>query len=203
MLTDIRSRHPTFPSVLVHRIIEFFLSESTFSEVQSIEFSELDTTFHMSLARWAFWAIDSWDVDEDSEKDFKRDVAATLFTALGPGFRDTNQDQNAATALLQAVCAGREDLEAAREILCSSHRTQSNRNWNHDDVTEMDKRLNALLSVEIDGDAAEVEGPVPQQLQYVRPTSTASTAPGWRLLDHTTAWKPCPIGVYVDGSDQF
>lgn len=95
LLTDIRSRHPTFPSVLVHRIIEFFLSESTFSEVQSIEFSELDTTFHMSLARWAFWAIDSWDVDEDSEKDFKRDVAATLFTALGPGFRDTNQDQNA------------------------------------------------------------------------------------------------------------
>jgi ribosomal biogenesis protein LAS1 len=204
LLTDIHSRHPTFPSVLVHRIIEFLLSESTFSEVQSIDFSELDTTFHMCLARWAFWAIDSWDIDEeDSEKDFKRDVAATMFTALGSGSRDTNRGRNAATALLQAVCAGSEDLEAAREILCSSHGAQLNRNWDHDDVAEMDKRLNALLSVELDGGVVEVERPVLQQPQYVKPASTASIAPEWRLLDHTTAWKPCPIGVYVDGSNQF
>jgi len=203
LLTDIRSRHPIFPSVLVHRIIGFLVSESTYSEAQSIEFSQLDTSYHMCLARWAFWVIDFWDVDEeDSETDFKRDVAVTMFTVLGPGFKDTNRDNNAAFALLQAVCSGSEDLEAAREILCSSHGGQLNRGWAQDDVAEMDKRLNTLLSVELDGSVKAVEGPVLQQPKYANPASTAEIAPEWRLLDHTTAWKPCPIGVYIGGSDQ-
>jgi hypothetical protein len=72
------------------------VSESTYSEVQSIEFSQLDTSYHMCLARWAFWVIDFWDVDEeDSETDFRRDVAVIMFTALGPVFKDINRDNNA------------------------------------------------------------------------------------------------------------
>lgn len=96
LLNNLRFHHPTFPSVLVHRIIGFLLSEPSTSEAQSNEPGRSDISFDMCLARWAFWIVDSWDVDEeDSEIDFTRDVAVTMFTALGPGSMGTTRDKKA------------------------------------------------------------------------------------------------------------
>jgi ribosomal biogenesis protein LAS1 len=204
LLNNLRSHHPTLPYVLAHRIIGFLLSESTSSEIQSNEPNRSDASFDMCLARWAFWIIDSWEVDDDDDNiDFKRDVTATIFTALGPGSIDSTRDQKAALALLQALCAGNEELEEARNILCSSHRAQLHSHWDRNDVTEMDKRLTALLSLDPDENAMEVENPAPQPPRCIKPVSISEIAPGWRLLDHnTTSWRPCPIGVYVPGSDK-
>jgi hypothetical protein len=49
----------------------------------------------MCLARWAFWIIDSWGVDEEFEVDFKRDVTITLVNALAPGSTETTSDRKA------------------------------------------------------------------------------------------------------------
>jgi ribosomal biogenesis protein LAS1 len=95
LLGHIRSNHPTFPFALVQRIIAFLLSDSPNLETLSDELGHPDTLFDMCLARWAFWIINSWNVDEEFEVDFKRDVTVTLVNFLGPGSTDTARDSKA------------------------------------------------------------------------------------------------------------
>jgi hypothetical protein len=54
----------------------------------------------MCLARWAFWIINSWDIDDEFEIDFKRDIAVALVNALGPGSMGIARDKNASVSLL-------------------------------------------------------------------------------------------------------
>jgi ribosomal biogenesis protein LAS1 len=73
------------------------------------------------------------------------------------------------------------------------------KNWDENDLTEMDKRLNVLLSLKPreSGSPVEVPKSPPQQPQTLKPTSLVR---GWRLLDESTGWRPSPIGVYCGGS---
>lgn len=62
----------------------------------------------------------------------------------------------------------------------------------------MDERLNTLLSYEpAQGDAPQT--PLPAGATQSSPNTgpQVDSAPGWRLLDSRTNWKPSPIGVYV------
>lgn len=94
ILTHIHAEHSTFYYVLVHRIIATLLSDPPIGA--SEEDFRSDPSFDMCLARWAFWAIDSCDINfEDSEADFKRDVTVTLVNGLGPGSTETIQDKKA------------------------------------------------------------------------------------------------------------
>ncbi|KIM84629.1 hypothetical protein PILCRDRAFT_96750 [Piloderma croceum F 1598] len=199
LLGHIRSNHPTFPFALVQRIIAFLLSDSPDPETLPDELGRPDALFDMCLARWAFWIIDSWNFDEEFEVDFKRDVTVTLVNFLGPGYTDTALNKKAVTALLQAVCAGNQELEEATKTLLSSGSKQLSRNWDENDLAEMDKRLNVLLSFKPreSGSSVEVPKSPPQQPQTLEPTGLVR---GWRLLDESTGWKPSPIGVYVGGS---
>jgi ribosomal biogenesis protein LAS1 len=95
LLGHIRSNHPTFPFVLVQRIIILLLSDPPDPEPHSDDLSRPDISFDMCLARWAFWIIDSWEVDEEFEIDFKRDITVTLVNALGPGSTETARDKKA------------------------------------------------------------------------------------------------------------
>ena len=95
LLARIRSNHPIFPFALVQRIIAFLLLESHSLDSHSDEFSRPDILFDMCLARWAFWIIDSWDVNEEFEIDFRRDVTVALVNALGPGSMETARDKKA------------------------------------------------------------------------------------------------------------
>lgn len=199
LLGHIRSNHPTFPFALVQRIIIFLLSNSPDQETLADELGRPDTLFDMCLARWAFWIIGSWNIDEEFEVDLKRDVTVTLVNFLGPGSTDTARDKKAVTALLQAVCAGNQELEEATKILLSSGSKQLSRNWDENDLTEMDKRLNVLLSLKPreSGFPVKVPKSPPQQLQISESTGFVH---GWRLLDESTGWRPSPIGVYIGGS---
>lgn len=95
LLTHVRSNHPSLPFVLVQCIITFLLSACLYSDAHSDQLSRPDVLFDMCLARWAFWIIDSWGVDEEFEVDFKRDVTITLVNALAPGSTETTSDRKA------------------------------------------------------------------------------------------------------------
>jgi ribosomal biogenesis protein LAS1 len=72
------------------------------------------------------------------------------------------------------------------------------KNWDENDLTEMDKRLSVLLSLKPRESGSPVEDPKspPQQPQTSKLTGLAR---GWRLLDESTGWRPSPIGVYSGG----
>ncbi|KAF7982009.1 hypothetical protein HWV62_30244 [Athelia sp. TMB] len=191
LLTQIYSEHPSLPYVLVQRILATMLSAP--ADVSG-EDPRPDPSFDMCLARWAFWAIDTWDVDfEESELDIKRDVVVTLVNALGPGSAETTRDKKAATALLETICGDKKEFQEATKTLLSHGTAAQPHTWTQGDIDEMHQRLHALLSTEKsapdEGDALAISL-VPQ------PNSRSSdVAPGWHLLGDNSGWKPCPIGI--------
>jgi len=202
LLAHVRSNHPSFPFVLVQRIIAFLLSECPILGTRSDELNYPDILFDMYLARWAFWIMDSWDVDEELDVDFKREVTVTLVNALGPGSQETARDKKAANALLQVVCTGNKDLEQATKMLLSPKSIHPSRNWNKSDMVEMHDRLNTLLSLKPHESHSPVQAQKSsrEQSQTLETSSQSGLACGWRLFDETTGWRPCPIGVFVNGS---
>lgn len=70
--------HADFPSMLCNRIV------ATLLLTQHTD-SNLDSTYDMCIARWAFWGIDQWD---DSESEMLRtELTTNILYALG---RDLN-----------------------------------------------------------------------------------------------------------------
>ncbi|KAF7971829.1 hypothetical protein HWV62_19837 [Athelia sp. TMB] len=178
LLTQIYSEHPSFPYVLVQRILATMLSTS--ADVSG-EDTRPDPSFDMCLARWAFWAIDTWDVVfEESELDIKRDVVVTLVNALGPGSAETTRDKKAATALLETICGDKKEFQEAAKTLLSHGTAAQPHTWAQGDIDEMHQRLHALLSTE---KSAPDEGDTLAISLVPQPNSrSADVAPGWHLL---------------------
>ncbi|KAJ7630589.1 Las1-like-domain-containing protein [Roridomyces roridus] len=186
LLADIHALHPDFPSVLSNAIVSCLLAEASQLEVVSIA---VDTTYDSCLARWAMWTVCSLKT-ADSDADLKKDLVISLITGLGPG---SSSEAVAATTLLQALCAGDPEIEAAISVLRRPQtETLSRREWNSDDISVMDQRLATLLAVPDSTKQVELAK------QEVRPALAPAPAlgPGWRLLDPESGWKPSPIGVY-------
>ncbi|KAG7450184.1 Las1-domain-containing protein [Guyanagaster necrorhizus] len=81
LLLHLQTTHPNFASVLVHRILSCLLSES-----DSASAGSTNSSFDACLARWAKWAIDTWDSDDsDMEVSIRKEAAVSLITVLGPG----------------------------------------------------------------------------------------------------------------------
>jgi ribosomal biogenesis protein LAS1 len=99
LIAQVRSNHPSFSFVLVQRIIFSLLSESSAPDTHFDELNRPDISFDLCLARWAFWIIDSWDIDAELDFDFKRDVTVTLVNALGPGSVQFVRDKMACVPL--------------------------------------------------------------------------------------------------------
>ncbi|KAK0456394.1 Las1-like-domain-containing protein [Armillaria borealis] len=186
LLIHLQTAHPNFASVLVNRILSCLLSEQDGASASSA-----NSSFHACLARWAKWVIDTWDRDDpDTEVSMGREAAVSLITALGP--ETSLARKNAPSELLQVLCDGNEDLEAAVKWLHSDD-TSPPFAWKDEDMLVMDRRLETLLS------ATHEDAQRPARMSGIDLVDNPDfSAPGWRLLDDRSSWKPCPIGVHRD-----
>ncbi|KAJ7693686.1 Las1-like-domain-containing protein [Mycena rosella] len=190
LLSELHALHPDFPAILSTRIIAYLLADAPQLDMVPIA---VDTTYDACLARWAMWTIDTWDAENsESELDLKKDVIVALITGLGPS-SSLNRDTAAATALLQTLCAGNPEMDEAVSILLRPQTGSVIREWTSDDIAVMNERLTALLAV------PETTADIPLSKLESLPVDVSDTvlAPGWRLLDASSGWKPSPIGVYV------
>jgi ribosomal biogenesis protein LAS1 len=95
LLEHLQSHHPDLRSALSNRIISRLLEEPVPVGRLTPEPAHTDPSFDMCIARWAWWMIESWNVDDDATTDLKRDVVSTLVIALGPGGHRTRSDKKA------------------------------------------------------------------------------------------------------------
>ncbi|KAJ7770825.1 Las1-like-domain-containing protein [Mycena maculata] len=190
LLCDIHALHPDFLLTLSSRIVSYLLADAPQVDVVSIS---VDTTYDACLARWAMWTIDTWDVENsESELDLKKDTIISLITGLGPN-SSSSKDAAVAMALLQALCAGNPEMDEAMSILLRPQTGSLIRDWTSEDITVMNERLATLLAVP----DTHTEPPPAFELDPPTEIPNSTFAPGWRLLDATSGWKPSPIGVYA------
>ncbi|KAJ7814152.1 Las1-like-domain-containing protein [Mycena olivaceomarginata] len=143
LLSDLHTLHSDFPAILSSRIVSHLLAEPPQLDMVPIA---VDTTYDACLARWAMWTIENWDVENsESDLDLKRDTIISLITGLGPS-SSLSKDTAAATALLQALCAGNPEMDAALSILLRPQTGPVARDWTSDDIAVMNERLATLLA---------------------------------------------------------
>ncbi|KAF7339978.1 hypothetical protein MVEN_01915500 [Mycena venus] len=185
LLSDLHALHPDFPAILSNRIVSYLLTEPPQLDMVPIA---VDTTYDACLARWVMWTIDSWDAENsESDLDLKRDTIISLITGLGPS-SSLSRDTAAAMALIQALCAGNPEMDAAMSILLRPQTGSMVREWTSDDISVMTERLATLLAVP--ESSAEVRPSQPDTVSVEM--SDATLGPGWRLLDANSNWKPSP-----------
>lgn len=64
--------------------------------------------------------------------------------------------------------------------------------WNPDNISVMEERLKVLFSVTPEqSDTHHTTTPTP-----LSESTSRISAPGWKLLEPNSGWKPCPIGVH-------
>ncbi|ESK98245.1 hypothetical protein Moror_292 [Moniliophthora roreri MCA 2997] len=190
LLTHINSVHPAFLSNLVNKMIHRIVSDSQLTSQNTAGLStSFDPSYAACLARWILWVTEFVESD-DPDDSLRVDVCAALITAVGPGAELSPQSKNILETLLRDLCSGNPDLEAALSTLKPFDRVSSAR-WTAEDVVIMNERLDALLSVASPLPELESESVTPDK-------SSTILAPGWLLLDESSGWRPCPIGVYYD-----
>ena len=69
------------------------------------------------------------------------------------------------------------------------------KNWNTGDMDVMDSRLETFLAMNAINTSSQLADEEVQVAGHTKITSVPVC--GWRILDHNSNWKPCPIGVYV------
>jgi len=186
LLSHLQSHHADLPSVLADHIIARLLSNGVEARTGS---TLHDLSFDMCLARWVMWIISAWGF-EDSEKDLEKDVTATFVTALGPGMKNLTGDKKAAIALLQALSAGNNNLDAILALVPTAANNSPSREWCSKDMDVMGERLKSLLF-----HARDMHTPEAVHVLTSSEALAVDLAPGWRLLGQHD-WKPCPVGVY-------
>lgn len=71
--------------------------------------------------------------------------------------------------------------------------------WADLDTSVMEERLNILLSTVVQP-SQSIDLPRDKDAMSVdEATSLCDLPAGWRQIGHASAWKACPIGVYVEG----
>lgn len=100
VLEHVQSLHPDFPSVLSRRIVSYLVTDIQPPRVNAGQIvlpdTQPDPSFDMCLARWAMWALETWDVeDSESEVDLRKEVTMSIIHAFGPGSDDSTKDRKA------------------------------------------------------------------------------------------------------------
>jgi ribosomal biogenesis protein LAS1 len=200
LLAHIHTYHPTFPSVLTTRIVENLLYERPNTgfdmDVVSLEVDESqnDPSYHLALAKWAAWVIKAYDNgEENGELSLRKNVIILLASTLAPGKTEGAKKIDVLAALLGAVSSGFTELQKASDILLSATHTLQPQHWDTGDLTIMNERLRSLMS--LDGESQRHTNDPDLAPTTLLPTQ-GSDIGGWKLLDHHSGWKSCPIGVY-------
>jgi len=187
-LQHLHSLHSDFLIVLCDRIVSALVEEN---DTRNGLVEQTDHSYGMCLARWAMWSIEMWERDNTrSDFDLKKEVTMSLMQVLGRAIIESPRSMKAATALLERVCADNRHLEVALSALLQFSKDIGASKWSPDDLSIMDQRLTSLTSMNITPDTEETPFPSLQTLK------SEGTIPGWRLLDESSGWTPCPIGVH-------
>ncbi|KAG1908488.1 Las1-like-domain-containing protein [Suillus fuscotomentosus] len=169
LLAHTHTYHPTFPSVLTTRIADE---------------SQNDPSYHLALAKWAVWVIKAYDNgQENGELSLRKNVIVQLASTSCSGL----------AALLGAVSSGFTELQTASDMLLSATHPLQPQHWDAGDLTVMNERLHSLMS--LDGECQKSTNDPDSAPTTLLPVQGANIG-GWRLLDHHSGWKSCPIGIY-------
>ncbi|KAH8992057.1 Las1-domain-containing protein [Lactarius akahatsu] len=186
-------------------------------------------SYELCLAAWGAWLVEEWRLADESDADVsarREDVFFQLVHALCTSCRDKATTgaplaccQPGAQALLAALCASDRRLaEISATVLRRANNAtgaaaqvsvqQGDEPWNETDLDIMDARLRAAFSL---ADAPERQpqeqiqcSPAPEPGPGGRGSSASNKEivplrDGWRLLTETDGWRPCPIGIYIEG----
>jgi len=189
LLQHLHSLHHGFLIVLCDLILSALLGgnlEPGTSEHQP------DSSYDMCLARWVMWSIETWDSSRpQTDFDLRKQVTTNLLQALSQAVVESARDRTAVTALLQSLCAGNPQLETVLAKLLKLSENTTTDIWSPDDIDMMDQRLNSLLSASITFNHLTASSSPSSPAKLV-----GDLIPGWRILDESSGWRPCPIGVH-------
>ncbi|KAG2123607.1 Las1-like-domain-containing protein [Suillus clintonianus] len=207
LLAHTQTYHPTFPSVLTTRIMENILYEppNTGFDMDVVSFevddSQNDPSYHLALAKWAAWVIKTYDHgQENGELSLRKNLIVLLASTLAPGKTEGVKKIEVLAALLRAVTSGFAELQKASDMLLSATCPMQLQNWDAGDLTVMNERLHSLMSLD-DGSHKYMDDP--DSAPTTSLPAQGSDIGEWRLLDHQSGWKSCPIGVYYSHQPAF
>ncbi|KAG1777385.1 Las1-like-domain-containing protein [Suillus placidus] len=172
--------------------------------------SQNDPLYHLALAKWAAWVIKAYDNgQENAELSLRKNVIVLLASTLAPGKTEGAKKIEVLAALLGAMSSGFTELQNASDMLLSAtyqlqpqvSKLRANftsfldglQHWDAGDLTVMNERLHSLMS--FDGESQKYIND-PDSAPTTSLPAQGSDIGGWRLLDHRSGWKSCPIGVY-------
>ncbi|KAF9270560.1 Las1-domain-containing protein [Marasmius fiardii PR-910] len=199
LLSHVQSLHSNFYSTLINRMIHRLTKDAAVTTENSNS-SDLQPSYDSSyagcLGRWLLWVIATME-SKYSDDVIRLDASAMLVTSIGPGSDCNPSSKKLLEALLKDLCSGVPDLE----IILSTWKPlddASAAQWSTNDISVMNDRLNALLSV-----TSDTHTPEPEETVLSEEPLTGGgfgELSGWRLLDEPSGWRPCPIGVYYVAS---
>ncbi|THH12880.1 hypothetical protein EW146_g7287 [Bondarzewia mesenterica] len=218
LLSHLRTQHPTFPALLISRIISRLLADtSTPLDADTNINSDLpqeDASYDLCLASWAMWLVDAGDQQDADGSASRRDEAfVTLANGLGPRVNKSDRSKSAcanvsssprsARSLFKAVCANDPCLAEISGGIVDGTQTPPADEWNDSALAVMDERLKIVLSMrtertpDTDSPPRLVEMDVDMDASQGRFNGLTTLPSGWRILGPGSRWKPCPIGVYI------
>ncbi|KAG0699715.1 Las1-like-domain-containing protein [Suillus ampliporus] len=200
LLAHVQTYHPTFPSILATRIVEILLYErpSAGFDMDVVSFetedSQDDPSYHSVLAKWAAWVIKAHDnCQENGESSLRKNVVVLIASTLAPGKTEGVKKIEVLAALLRAVSSGFPELQKTSDMLLSATYPLRPQQWDAGDLTVMNERLQSLMSLD---DESQEYMTNPDSAPTTSLPAQGPETGGWRLLDHQSGWKSCPIGVY-------
>ncbi|KAG5339894.1 Protein LAS1 [Termitomyces sp. T112] len=190
LLQHLQSLHSEFYLILAGRIASTLLPENENFD----EDVQRDSSYDICIARWAKWIVEvSSGCDSTTSHDLRREITVMLMQSFGHVWSVPNQQRKiakeSAMALLDSLCSGVPSLEATLTMLRSVTSDVNPSNWSSDDMSLMDQRLNTLLASDLSSSSKSAVSEEHFQM-------TAEEISGWRLLDESSGWRPCPIGVH-------
>jgi ribosomal biogenesis protein LAS1 len=107
LLKHLQSYHQDLPSTLANHIISHLvtghqkLDTLIDCDQETVDAARRDESFDMCIARWAWWIVDSWAVeDDDPDLNLRKDIVVTLITSLGPDPSGVAVDKKASVSAI-------------------------------------------------------------------------------------------------------
>ncbi|KAH7912990.1 Las1-like-domain-containing protein [Hygrophoropsis aurantiaca] len=205
LLVHLQSNHPHFAHTLAGRLTSFLLSDhralrgDTDRILNQSDINSSDPSYDLCLARWVAWIVQTWDDDEtDNGLDLRKDIVLMLASTLVPGGSGGIYNVDILTTLIDEISKGFPAFQTTSELLLSIKGAVPQQQWHSDALTEMNSRLETLMSCDITSTEVSVETTKTQSI--AAQAQSITQAEGWKLLHSHSFWKPCPIGIFVHSS---
>ncbi|KAI0028295.1 Las1-like-domain-containing protein [Vararia minispora EC-137] len=186
LLTHIQTHHASFGTALVTRAIARLLSSS--SEDGQEKGSEHErASYDLCVAGWVMWLV-------GADAALREEAFVRLAGGLRPGQEDEDRSFRTAHALLAALSTSDHRLVSASNaiIVVGKDPQSATPAWEDRHMAVMEARLQSVL-----GNDAEAGESGTQIQEEARKMFDGRLPRGWRLVGSESAWKPCPIGVYL------